>query len=515
MGGCSKRRTGTIQFKGGLINTDFLSFTITNLIMKKSKTIFTKPENSRRSFIKNAAMVSAGIMIVPRHVLGGKGFVAPSDKLNIAAIGAGGKGNGDIKEFSKSPNVNIVALCDVDDRRSAETRKLHPDAKYYKDFRKMLEAEKNNIDACSISTPDNLHAIATMAAMQLGKHVYTQKPLAHDIFEARALAEAAGRYKVITQMGNQGGSSDGVRQAHEMIDAGLIGDVHTVQVWTNRPVWPQGLPTPTGNFPVPAELDWDLWQGPAKTVDYNPAYLPFSWRGYNAYGTGALGDMACHMMDPVFRILPIDFPTEVECSIPKSWTLDGKEAKYPDGFPPASVIHLKYPRKDGKGDISVSWYDGGLMPPLPDELVDGDRFGGSDGGALFIGDKGKMIVDCYGEDPRLLPTKLMKETTMPKQTIARVPEGHYLQWVNACIAGYGKGKTSSPFEYAGPFAESILIGNLAIRSWNLESKKANGKAAFLGRKKLLWNAKEMRITNFEEANQFVKREYRAGWSLGI
>lgn len=479
--------------------------------MKKGK----KTENSRRGFIKNAGLVSAGFMIVPRHVLGGKGFVAPSDKLNIAAIGAGGKGHDDLKEFSKSPNVNIVALCDVDDRRSAEARKEYPKAKYYKDFRKMLEAEKNNIDACNISTPDNIHAIATIAAMQLGKHVYTQKPLTHDIFEARALANAAGRYKVVTQMGNQGGSSHGVRKAQEMYNANLLGDVHTVYVWTNRPLWPQGLPTPTGSFPVPKEVDWDLWLGPAKYIDYNPAYMPWNWRGWNAFGTGALGDMACHMMDPVFRILPIDFPTEVECSIPKSWTVDGKEAKYPDGYPAASVIHLKYPRKDGKGEIKVSWYDGGIMPPLPDELLPGETFGGDDGGALFIGDKSKMIVDCYGENPRLLPSSLMKQTAMPAPVLARVPEGHYLQWVNACIAGYGKAKTSSPFEYAGPFTESILIGNLAIRSWNLETKNAKGEIDNPGRKKLLWNAREMKITNFDEANQFVKREYRQGWSLGI
>jgi hypothetical protein len=222
-------------------------------------------------------------------------------------------------------------------------------------------------------------------------------------------------------------------------------------------------------------------------------------------------------MDPVFRILPIDFPTEVECSIPTSWTPAGDEAKYPDGFPAASMIHLKYPRKDGKGDIKVSWYDGGLLPPMPEELLDGEPFGGDDGGALFIGTKGKMMVDCYGERPRLLPSKLMAETTMPKETIARVPEGHYLQWVNACIAGHGNATTSSPFEYAGPFTESILIGNLAIRSWGLENSKKtqDSDADFLGRKKLYWNAKEMKITNFDEANQFVKREYRAGWGVSL
>jgi predicted dehydrogenase len=487
--------------------------------MKKIR-INQKNDNSRRNFIKTTALASAGFMIVPRHVLGGKGFIAPSDKLNIAAIGAGGKGGDDLRHFSKSPYVNIVALCDVDDRRSAQSRATYTKAKYYKDFRKMLEAEKNNIDACNISTPDNVHAVATMAAMQMGKHVYTQKPLAHDIYECRALAAGAKRYKVVTQMGNQGGSGDGVRKGQEICEAGLIGDVHTVQAWTNRPVWPQGLPAPTGNFPVPDGVDWDLWLGPSShQVDYNPAYMPFSWRGWNAFGTGALGDMACHMMDPAFRILPIDFPTEIECSIPSSWTLDGKQAKYPDGYPAASIIHLKYPRKDGKGDIDLSWHDGGVLPPIPDELLPGEPFGNSDGGILFIGTKGKLLFDCYGANPRLLPTKLMGEITMPKPTIPRVPggeDGHYLQWVNACIAGYGNATTSSNFDYAGPFAESVLIGNLAIRSWDLEQPSANGKRpTYPGRKKLMWDAKAMKITNFDEANQFVKREYRQGWSLGV
>ena len=471
---------------------------------------------SRRNFVRDASIAAGGFMIVPRHVLG-KGFIAPSDTLNIGGIGAGGKGESDLKNFSESKKVNIVALCDVDESRATVTRSRFPKAKFYKDFREMLEKERKNIDACSVSIPDNVHAVAALSAMQLGKHVYCQKPLTHDIYEARMMAKAAAKYKVVTQMGNQGGSSDGVRQAKEMHDAGMIGDVHTVQVWTNRPIWPQGLPTPTGKFEVPKDLDWKLCLVPAQYIDYNPAYQHCSGRGWNRFGTGALGDMACHMMDPVFRLLPIDFPTEVECSIPTSWTPDGKEAKYPDGFPAASIIHLKYPRKDGKGEIRVSWYDGGLLPPLPDELQPGEQFGGDDGGALFIGTKGKLMVDCYGERPRLLPSKLMTELTMPAQTLPRVPEGHYLQWVNACIAGFGNATTSSPFEYAGPFTESILIGNLAIRSWGIEKIKSgpDQDTEYPGRKKLFWNAKEMRITNFEEANQFVKREYRPGWGVSI
>jgi len=471
---------------------------------------------SRRKFIRNASVAGAGFFIVPRHVVG-RGFVAPSDKLRIAGIGAGGKGTSDLAEFAKSPNVSIVALCDVDDRQALKSRTNFPKAPYYKDFRVMLEKEKNNIDAVSVSTPDHTHAVATIAAMQLGKHVYTQKPLTHDIYEARMLTEAAKKYKVVTQMGNQGGSGDGVRQAKEMYNVGMIGDIIEAHAWTNRPIWPQGVPKPTGNHPVPNELDWDLWLGTAPKTDYNPAYVPFNWRGWWAYGTGALGDMACHIMDPIYRILPIDYPSSAECSIADQWTGMNSEANNIDSCPTSSIIHLNYPRKDKPGNIKVSWHDGGLLPQRPDELLPGEAFGNWDGGVLLVGTKGKMLMDCYGANPRLLPSLLMKEKAMPKPTIKRVPEGHYLQWVNACIAGYGKGETSSPFEYAGPFTESILMGNLAIRSAMRIDPTVSGwgKSKFTGRKKLLWDAKNMKITNFDEANQYVRRQYRDGWTLGV
>ncbi|MCG7858525.1 Gfo/Idh/MocA family protein [Flavihumibacter sp.] len=468
---------------------------------------------SRRKFIRNSSLAAAGFFIVPRHVLG-KGHIAPSDTLNVAGIGVGGKGQSDLAEFFKSKKVNIVGLCDVDDRAAAASRKAFPKAPYYRDFREMLSKENKNIDAVSISTPDHTHANATLAAMQLGKHVYTQKPLTHDIYEARLLTEAAKRYKVVTQMGNQGGSGEGVRRSKELVDAGLIGEVHTVHCWTNRPVWPQGIPTPSGKHDIPKELDWDLWLGPAQHIDYNPAYIPFNWRGWWAFGTGALGDMACHIMDPVYRILPIDYPESVECSVANIWKDMWVEGNYVDGCPPSSIIHLSYPRKDGKGKIKVSWHDGGLLPARPDELLPEEAFGNWDGGALFIGDKGKLLMDCYGENPRLLPTVKMKESNLPAPTLKRVPEGHYVQWVNACIAGHGKAETSSPFEFAGPFTESILIGNLAIRSWMLKNPNLKGWGdKYLGRKTLLWDAKNMRITNFEDANQFVKRERRKGWDL--
>ncbi|MBN8827020.1 MULTISPECIES: Gfo/Idh/MocA family oxidoreductase [unclassified Spirosoma] len=472
--------------------------------------------NSRRDFLKISSLAATSFFIVPRHVLG-KGFVAPSDKLNIAGIGAGGKGKSDLASFSASPNVNIVALCDVDDRQSVESRKRFPKATYYKDFREMLSKEHKHIDACSISTPDNTHAVATLAAMQLGKHVYTQKPLTHDIYEARILGQAAKKYKVITQMGNQGGSGNGVRRMKEIYDSGIIGEVHKVLCWTNRPVWPQAIPTDK-TYEIPKELDFDLWLGPAKKVPYNEAYLPWNWRGWWPYGTGALGDMACHIMDPVFRILPIDYPTSVECSVAGTWTFTLRpQDDNPDWTPFSTSIHLDYPRKDSKGNIKVSWYDGGILPELPEELLPGESFGNSDGGVLFIGSKGKLMADCYGANPRLLPLKDNQLLTIP-ETIPRVPnEDHYLQWVDACIAGYGKGVTSSPFEYAAPFTESILIGNLALRSWMLRDNPSAKRSSerYNGRKKLYYDAPNMKITNYDLANQFVKRDYRDGWSLTL
>ena len=485
--------------------------------MSKKKTKLSS--DSRRKFIKGAGLATAGFMIVPRHVLGGPGFIAPSDKLNIAGIGAGGKGESDLSSFAKSPKVNIVGLCDVDDRQAVKSRASFPKANYYHDFREMLEKEKNNIDAVSVSTPDHNHAVAAYQAMQMGKHVYVQKPLTHDIWEARMLTEAAKKYKVVTQMGNQGGSGDGVRKMKEIYDTGIIGEVHTVECWTNRAIWPQALQTPTKKDRIPKGLNWDLWLGTAEMRDYNDAYLPFDWRGWSDFGTGALGDMACHIMDPVYRILPILYPSSVECSVSDSFKGKFETADYPKSFPNSSKIHLSYPRTDGKGTVKVTWMDGGLLPERPDEMGDDEAMGNWDGGVLFIGTKGKLMADCYGANPRLLPLSLNEQFEV-EETIARVPEGHYLQWVNACIAGYGNAETSSSFDYAGPFTESILIGNLALKSYfeidpQAESKGFwSGGSMYYGRKRLSWDAENMKITNFDAANKYVKRNYRAGYSLG-
>ncbi|MBY0477324.1 MAG: Gfo/Idh/MocA family oxidoreductase [Chitinophagaceae bacterium] len=466
-------------------------------------------KRSRRDFLRTASTAAAGFFIIPRHVLG-RGFIAPSDKLNIAGIGVGGKGASDLAEFAKSPNVNIVGLCDVDDRMAKSSRALFPKAAYYKDFREMLAKEKNNIDAVSVSTPDHTHAVAALAAMQLGKHVYVQKPLTHTIQEARILTEAAAKYKVVTQMGNQGASGEGVRQMQEWYKAGVIGHAHTIYVWTNRPVWPQGFGKPKKITDIPKELDWDLWLGPAKWEEYKDGYVPFNWRGYWSFGTGALGDMGCHLIDPAFKTVGLGYPTEVECSVAAIYEQMWTAAYYPDSCPPASTVILKFPGKKKKRDVELHWMDGGIRPERPEELSPNEVMGDEDGsgGVIIEGTKGKIMCGTYGSNPRLLFSSGKKEVSVEK-TIERVPEGHYVQWVNACIAGYGKNKLSSSFDYAGPLTESILMGNLAIRSWMMKS--ADGK--FTGRKKLMWDAVNMKITNYDEANQFVTKEYRKGWEL--
>jgi Oxidoreductase family, C-terminal alpha/beta domain len=328
------------------------------------------------------------------------------------------------------------------------------------------------------------------------------------VYEARMLAEAEKKYKVVTQMGNQGASGDGVRKMQEWYNAGLIGRAHTIYVWTNRPVWPQGMGKPKKVAPVPAELDWDLWLGPAPYEEYKDGYVPFNWRGYWTFGTGALGDMGCHLIDPAFKTVGLGYPTEVECSVAAVYEQMWTASNYPDSCPLASTVTLTFPGK--KNNIELHWMDGGIRPDRPDELLPDEVMGDEDGsgGVIIEGTKGKIMCGTYGSNPKLLPTSRMQNLNV-KQSIKRVPEGHYLQWVNACIAGYGKNELSSPFEYAGPLTESILMGNLALRSWQL--KDASGK--YNGRKKLLWDAQNMKITNFDEANQFVKRKYREGWEL--
>ncbi|MGF2413001.1 Gfo/Idh/MocA family protein [Ferruginibacter sp.] len=490
--------------------------------MKKKKTPVTE-NNSRRNFIKNSLVLASGFYIIPRHVLGGKGFVAPSDRLIVAGIGVGGKGESDIHEFFKSGKADIAFLCDVDDRQAAKSRERFPKAKYYKDYREMLDKESKNFDAVSVSTPDHNHAIQAMAAMQLGKHVYVQKPLTHDIYEARMLTEAALKYKVVTQMGNQGASGDGVRQLMEWYNADIIGDVHDVYIWTDRPVWPQGVAWPNKTATVPVELDWNLWLGTAPQKDYVENIAPFNWRGWWDYGTGALGDMGCHLIEAPFRVLELGYPTEATCSVSSYYTGPFTRGYFPESAPAASHVTLKFDNKKSNGHTVLHWMDGGIQPERPDELGANEKMGDGGNGVIFVGTKGKMMCDTYGANARLLPLALNNEVKTPV-TIARVAGGaggHYKQWVQACIAGYNSKEAkelSSPFSIAGPLTETVLMGNLAIRSYDIKKPRTNeaGKFDYPGRGiKLLWDGGNMKITNFDEANQFVKRNYRDGWRLGI
>ena len=478
-------------------------------------------QNSRRDFLKKGAAAAVGsFFIVPRHVLG-KGFIAPSDKLNIAAIGAGGKGQSDIINAYNNGASNVVALCDVDWARAKTAIEKFPNAKKFRDFRVMLDQMKSDIDAVTISTPDHFHAYAAMACMQMGKHVYVQKPLTHNIAEARMLTKAARKYKVVTQMGNQGASGDGVRMLQDWYNAGLIGDVHTIYCYTDRPVWPQGVVRPTTASAIPAGLDYDLWLGTAPQKDYFDGVLPFNWRGWWDYGTGALGDMACHIMAPGFAVLGLGYPVSAECSVATRYTAPWQRVYSPDSPPAASHIILTFKGQNGKPDVKLHWMDGGIQPERPAELGPNEVMGDGGNGIIFEGTKGKMMAGTYGMNPQLLPTNLTKTTVVPK-SVDRVKgdvEGHYAAWVEACIAGPGSKEAkvlSSNFDIAGPLTESVLMGNLAIRSYDVKANDAKGLTSYPGRNiQLMWDGPNMKITNFDLANQFVKRTYRDGWNLGV
>ena len=380
-----------------------------------------------------------------------------------------------------------------------------------------------DIDAVTVSTPDHTHAVIAMAAMQLGKHVYVQKPLAHNIFETRTLTETARKMKVVSQMGNQGASNLGVHQMVEWFDKGLIGKVHTVHCWTNRPVWPQGIPVPTTKPTMPQDLAWDTWIGPASVVDYNPSYHPFKWRGWWNFGTGALGDMGCHLIDPPFRVLGLGYPTEVECSVGSVFLKDWTPEYIPEGCPPSSRVQLKFPAsKKNNSPVTMTWHDGGVKPFHPDWVPANEILGDADGsnGAMLIGTKGVMVCGTYGKVPKIFLKNGQKIDT-PKfdPVIEALPDhGHQVAWVEACKAGFDskqhKALTSS-FDYSGPLTETVLMGNLAIRSYGLRVLQKDSKTNYdyPGRKKLLWDGVNMKITNFDDANQFVKREYREGWKL--
>jgi predicted dehydrogenase len=509
---------------------------------------------SRRYFFFGSLLAGA----VPAAGFGSKaslkalGYKSPNEKLNIASIGAGGKAASDIRSCAQTEN--IVALCDVDDKRGAGIYKQFEKAPRYKDFRVMLDKEANNIDAVIVAIPDFMHATAATWAMERGKHVYVQKPLAHTVWECRQLAETAAKYKVASQMGNQGYSNEGTRQCAEMIWAGEIGDVTEVHAWTNRPIWPQGLPDLPPPSPVPDTLDWDLWLGIANNRPFSDKYAPFAWRGFYDFGCGDLGDMACHILGAPNMALRLGAPVSVEC-IHK----EGDSQYY---FPSKSTIRFDFPARNGMPAVKVFWYSAMMeqpdipgvpkgeilgdlphrpLPPLPpgetrkpmhesqiigqvfpadyftnppeavapppaaqqsatpkdanarlDAQVNRAASQGSNG-SLFIGDKGMITTGTYGENTRLIPVEKMKEYSFPREFLTRSP-GHYRDWIRACKGGDA---ACSNFNVAAPFTEWIIMGSLALR--------------FEG--KLEWDSANMRITNNAEANKLIKPTFRKGWSL--
>ncbi len=478
--------------------------------------------NSRRSFLKHTALASS-IFIVPRHVLGGKGYTAPSDQLVLAAIGAGGKGRSDILNASVNGREKVVALCDVDfSGTAAKSIENFPDAKRYHDYREMLDKE-NDIDAVTISTPDHVHAPAASYAMQRGIHVYVQKPMTHNIQEARKLTEMAREKKIVSQMGNQGGSNPLLKMVQGWVDSGKLGKISKVQVWTNRPVWPQGVAMPKPDpGQKPDDLHWDLWLGPAPAKPFTPNMHPFNWRRWWDYGTGALGDVGCHLIDIPFRTLGLKYPLDAECSVASIYSQMWNADYHPEGCPSASFITLNFAAtKKSKSPIEMTWSDGGIRPAHPDLIPANSEIGGehSNNGVLIIGSKGIISTNINDSSP-LMPKLYLKggKTEFgPEVEESEEPEyGHHRKWVDACKAGFDspehQGLTSS-FDYAGPMTETVLMGNLAIRSAMLGKEDERGRMQFYARKKLLWDGENMRITNLEEANQFVGRDHRKGWEV--
>ncbi|MDP9349356.1 MAG: Gfo/Idh/MocA family oxidoreductase [Gemmatimonadota bacterium] len=489
---------------------------------------------TRRSFVANMAKAAFGAAIVPRHVLGGPGFLAPSDRVNVAIIGAGGMGAANASALAAG-NQNIVALADVDfdhvDRTVAERLKnrdgspnpayaalqaQYAKARRYADFRRMLERERNQIDAVLIATPDHVHAVAAKRAMELGKHVYVQKPLTYSVHEARVLADTAKRTRVVTQMGNQGRSSDDARLVNEWIQAGVIGPVREVHIWTNRPVWPQGLPRPDkalgrprdmrwnqqglsaalaggigGTHTAPPKLAWDVFLGPARWVDYHPVYHPFNWRGWTDWGVGALGDMGAHLIDPPFWALELGYPDTIEATS-TPW---GGPPSDPATYPLAMAVHYEFPARGALPPVALHWYDGGLMPQRPAALPE-DVPLNRGGGVIFEGEKGILMHGTYGQNPRLFPQSLMEVAQRVPQRYPRIPTSHEMNWIEAI---QGRAQATSPFSEAAPLTEIMLLGLVALRT---------GQGA-----RIRYDAPGMRVTSHPEANQYLRREYRPGWEL--
>lgn len=458
-------------------------------------------EASRRTFIKSvvasgvtlAAASSFGCAVGDRR--GAAALVGDPEEvgsealkdLRIAYIGTGGIGHHHL-ETTVEHGVRCPCYCDVDRREWAKAAEHFPGARGYQDYREMFDKERDNFDAVMVGTPDHHHYPATMIAMQLGKHVYTQKPLTHTVWEARQLTEAARNYKVATQMGNQGHALEGWRLVYEWVHGGKLGQIREVHTWTDRPIWPQGIDRPEGEDTPPPELDWDLWLGPAPVRPYKEkTYHRFSWRSWWDFGCGALGDMACHTMDGFFWATNPGPPSAVEpiCCTPVN----------DESFPKASAIKWEFRGGWGRPPLSAYWYDGGLMPQLPEHLELGRRIPST--GSLFLGSRASILVSGdYGQSARVIPETKMREIGPPKKLLERSP-GHVLEWLLACVGEKPTDYPKSNFFYAGPMTETILLGNVALR---------------MGRR-LEWDSAKMEFRNLPEANQHLTKEYREGWKV--
>jgi len=439
---------------------------------------------NRRTFVGEVTTAAAGFTVVPRHVLG-RGYRAPSDTLNVACVGVGGMGLSDVRGMAAE---NIYALCDVDDRRAEEAFMAYPKAKRYKDFRRMLEQDGNHIDAVTVTTPDHTHTVIALAALKLKKPVYVQKPLTRTLHEVRTLTEAARSAGVATQMGNQGHAREGTKLIREWVEAGAIGTVREVHFWTNRPIWGQGIERPLEDYHVPPWLDWDLWLGPAPERPYHPSYAPFGWRGWWDFGTGALGDMACHIMDAAFWTLQLKYPTRIEVE---------HTPLYRESAPKGARITYYFPARAGRGPVTVVWRDGSLYPPRPPEVGDEAKWPPeAGGGQLWIGSDGRLVAGTYGDDPMLLDPKRHQEITAnpPPKKYPRT-EGVYAEFIAAAKGGPAAG--SNFVEHAGPLTEMVLLGNLAVRTGrNLDLNPETGV-----------------VTSPRVPEEYIKPTYRAGWAL--
>ena len=452
---------------------------------------------SRRTFLGATATAAAAFTVIPNHVMGSVlGHRAPSDKLNIAVVGPGSRGNAMIRHAK--PTENIVALCDVDWGFAKPVFDDNPEAKKYWDWRKMYDEMNRSIDAVVVATADHTHAAIAASAMTLGKHVFVEKPLTHSVYESRLLTKLAEKHKVATQMGNQGSSEAGVRQVVDWILDGQIGDVTRVDTFTNRPIWPQGLNTPRQGMWVPETLNWDLFTGPAQLVPYHDIYHPWNWRGWWNYGTGALGDMACHIMHSVFKALQLGYPTKVQGSSTQLLA---------DCAPHAQAVRYSFPARPTARnskvrfpEVEVYWYDGGIRPMMPQGWPAGRNMDNSGGGAIFYGTRDVLICGCYGRQPWLLsgrtPNSPKTQREVPAAEGVRGDAVHTMDWVRACKENFeNRQAPASDFAEAGPFNEMVVMGVLAVRLQGLH-------------KELEWDGAKMEFTNIGDNEEitFIKSD---------